>query len=91
MHALKGQVKNGRLTVDEPINLPDGAEVEVLVIGGDDLSDEERLALHRSIEEGFEDFERGDVGDAFEFLARLRSKRGDRDRQAGAAPSRANK
>lgn len=91
MHALKALVKNGRVTIDEPTNLPDGAEVEVLLIGADDLSDEDRLALDRSIEEGFEDFERGDVEDAFEFLARLRLQREDRDRQAGAAPSRANK
>jgi hypothetical protein len=90
MH-VKAQVKNGRVTVDEPTNLPDGAEVEVLVIAGDDLDDEERLALHRSIEEGFEDFERGDVEDAFEFLARLKSQREDRDRHASPTPSRANK
>jgi hypothetical protein len=32
MQALKVQVKNGRLVVDEPTDLPDGAEVEVVVI-----------------------------------------------------------
>lgn len=35
----------------------------------DDLDDDERAALHRSIEEGIEDFERGDTEDAFEFFA----------------------
>jgi hypothetical protein len=32
MQALKTQVKNGRVIVDEPTNLPEGAEVEVVVI-----------------------------------------------------------
>jgi len=97
MHSLKAQVRNGRLIVDEPTDLPEGKIIElvpldeVLARGGDYLDDEERAALHRSIEEGFEDLEKGDVEDAFEFLARLKSEREDRNRQASPAPSRANK
>jgi hypothetical protein len=32
MHTRKAQVKNRRLVLDEPTDLPDVAEVEVLVI-----------------------------------------------------------
>ena len=45
MHARKIQVKNGRLVLDEATNLPDGAEVEILVID-DELTIEERADLH---------------------------------------------
>lgn len=94
---LRARVRNGRLVVDEPTDRPEGEEVElvpldeVLARGGDYLDDEERAALHRSIEEGIEDFERGDTEDAFEFLARLRARREDRNRQASPPSSRTSK
>ena len=49
MHARKVQVKDGRLVLDEPTDLPDGAEVEVLVID-DELTAEERAELHASLD-----------------------------------------
>lgn len=97
MQTVKAQVRNGRLVVDEPTDLPEGEVVELVPLdellarGGDYLDDKERAALHRSIEEGFEDFEKGDVEDAFDFLARLKSRREDRDRQASSAPGRTGK
>src|SRR5450432_2856896 len=97
MQPLKAHVHNGRLLLDEPTDLPEGEEVElvpldeVLARGGDYLDDEERAALHRSIEEGIEDFERGDTEDALEFLARLKARREDRDRQASEPSGRAGK
>src|SRR5690348_18340297 len=45
MQALKVRVKNGRLVMDEPTDLPDGAEVEVVVID-DKLTPEERAESH---------------------------------------------
>lgn len=54
---------------------------ELLASGGDYLDNEERVALHRLIEDGIEDFEKGDTADAFEFLARLKARREDRDRR----------
>jgi len=97
MQPLKAVVKNGRIVVDEPTDLPEGEVIElvplddVLARGGDYLDDEERAALHRSIEEGIEDFERGDTEDAFAFLARLRTPREHRDRQASEPSSRTSK
>ena len=97
MLAVKAHVEKGRLKLDEPTSLPEGEIVElvpideVLARGGDTLDDEERAALHQSIEEGFEDFEKGNTEDAFEFLARLKSERGHQDRQESAAASRTRK
>jgi hypothetical protein len=93
---LRARVRQGRIVLDEPTDLPDGdVELvpvdEVLARGGDYLDAEYRAALHRSIEEGVEDFERGDVEDAFEFLERLKARREDPDRQTSRPPSRASK
>jgi hypothetical protein len=97
MQPLKAHVRNGRLVLDEPTDRPEGDVIElvplddVLVGGGDYLDDEERAALHRSIEQGIEDFKNGDTEDAFEFLARLKARREDRDRQTSDSSGRAGK
>jgi predicted DNA-binding antitoxin AbrB/MazE fold protein len=49
MLPLKAQVTNGRLKLDEPTDLPEGAEVEVVIID-DGLSLEERAELHASLD-----------------------------------------
>jgi hypothetical protein len=97
MQSMKARVRNGRLVLDEPTDRPEGEEVELVPLdevlgrGGDYLDDEERAALHRSIEEGVEDFEKGDTEDAFEFLTRLKARRENRDRQASASSGRTSK
>jgi hypothetical protein len=58
MRTRKIQVKNGRLLLNEPTDLPDGAEVEVLVIE-DDLTAEERAELHASLDRALDDSEAG--------------------------------
>ena len=63
MQALKVQIKNGRIVVDEPTNLPDGAEVEVVVID-DKLTTEERAELHASLDRALDDSEAGRSIDA---------------------------
>jgi hypothetical protein len=77
MHARKIQVRNGRLVLDEPTDLPDGAEVEVLVID-DELTAEERTELHASLERALDDAEAGRGMDAWEYLERYRALREDR-------------
>ncbi len=71
--ALKARVRNGRLVLDEPTNLPEGAEVQLVLAEGDDLDDEERAELSLSIEEGLTDMKAGRTVDAKEAIARLRS------------------
>jgi hypothetical protein len=74
MLALKGHVKDGRIVVDEPTDLPDGAEVEVVVID-DDLSTEERAELHASLDRALDDSEAGRGMDAWEYLKQYRARR----------------
>jgi len=81
MHALKAQVKNGRLVLDEPTDLPEGEVVElipvdeVLASGGDYLDDEERERLHDSLRESIEQMKAGQLIDADVALAELRAHR----------------
>jgi hypothetical protein len=73
MVPLKAVVKNGRIIVDAPTDLPDGTELEL--VAADDLDEPERAALVAAVEQGFEDFERGDHVDGFELLAELKARR----------------
>jgi hypothetical protein len=77
MHAHKVHVKNGRLILDEPTNLPDGAEVEVLVID-EELTVEERAELHASLDRALEDSDADRGMDAWAYLERYRAGREDR-------------
>jgi hypothetical protein len=74
MHALKARVENGRLKLDEPTDLPDGAELEVVVID-DELSPEERAELHASLDRALDDSEAGRGMDAWEYLKQYRARR----------------
>lgn len=76
MQAHKITVKNGRLVMNEPTDLPDGAEVEVLVIE-DELTAEERAELHASLDRALDDSEADRGIDAWEFLELYRARRED--------------
>jgi hypothetical protein len=81
MQAVKAIVKNGRLVVNEPTDLPEGKVVElvplddVLVGGGDYLDSEDRAARHQELEASIIETERGNLVDADEVLAELRAMR----------------
>jgi hypothetical protein len=75
MQPLKAIVKNGRIVVDEPTDLPEGEVVYLQPVEADDMSDEERHALHESIRESIDQMNRGQLIDADEALARLRAHR----------------
>ena len=81
MRALKAQVRGGRLVLDEPTDLPEGEEVElvpldeVLVSGGDYLGDEERKRLHESLRESIRQMKAGQTVNAAAALAELRAHR----------------
>jgi hypothetical protein len=76
MSALKAQVRNGRLVLDVPTNLPEGTEVELQVVSDvwAGMDADERAELEASIEEGARDIERGDHMEARAFMAQLRAK-----------------
>ena len=75
MFSLKARVRHGRILVDEPTELPEGAVVDLVGVAGDtldgrdDLDDEERAALHAALDEGIAQDEAGDTVDADEVLA----------------------
>ena len=74
MQAFKAHVRNGRIVVDEPTDLPDGTELYLLPIeDGDELDDQERAALHAAIEEAEKELDGGQVVSEEELWARLRA------------------
>lgn len=81
MQAVKAIVRNGRLVVNEPTDLPEGEVVElvpldeVLASGGDYLDDAERAALHRELEASVAEADAGKLIDADQVLAELRAMR----------------
>lgn len=50
MMPMRARVRNGRLTLDEPTDLPEGTEVELAAIDADDLDDEDRARLHEALD-----------------------------------------
>jgi hypothetical protein len=74
MTAVKALVKNGRLILDEPTDLPEGTVVPLEIAHDwDDLDDEERAALHASIEEAERELDAGQALNEKELWARLRA------------------
>ena len=76
VHALRAHVENGRIVADEPLDLPDGTLLRVVPVQklNEEMSAEERAELEQAVEEGYEDFERGDYEDANALAARLLAK-----------------
>jgi hypothetical protein len=81
MQPLRAHVRNGRLVLDEPTDLPEGEVVELvklddaLVHDGDDLDEEERAALHAELRASIAEAKTGKLIDADEVLAELRATR----------------
>jgi len=59
MNALKARVQNGRLVLDEPTDLPDGIEVQLLFADSADVDDEERKELYAALLEGSDELDAG--------------------------------
>ena len=74
---LKAHVRDGRLVVDELTELPEGTEVDLLLLDpGDALDVEDQEALHQALAASEEDVDAGRLFDAEEVLraAPLRPK-----------------
>ena len=71
MQALKARVVNGRYVIDEPALLPEGAEVELVVVAGDELTEKDRTALYASLDRALDDEDAGRFVDSNEFLAEV--------------------
>ena len=76
MNRLRARVENGRLVLDEPTTLPDGTVLDlVLDDEGDDLTDEQREALHEALARSHESLKKGDVRPASAIIKELRARR----------------
>lgn len=70
---LKARVHRGRLTLDEPVDLPDGTEVDlVLADNGDSLDEEDRARLHAALDRSAAQFQAGQGVPADEALRQIR-------------------
>ena len=66
------------MVLDEPIDLPDGTEVELMPVDdADDLDPADRARLHAAIERSAEEFRQGRAIPAADVLAELRAGRAD--------------
>ena len=71
MRALKAHVRGGRLVLDEPTDLPEGAEVELTVIEDDDFEPEERTRLEAALERSMAQARAGQLVDGDAVIGKL--------------------
>jgi hypothetical protein len=76
MSGFRARVQNGRLVLDVPTTLPEGTVIDLVADdAGDDLTDEERRALHEALEQSWQAAEAGHLQPVEDVLARLRQRR----------------
>jgi hypothetical protein len=78
MEIIQARVKNGRLVLDEPTDLPEGEVVNLQIVANDmddGMSDEERAALDRSIDRGIAQIRAGEGIPAEVILDEIRARR----------------
>lgn len=76
MGVLKAQVRNGRLVMDVPTKLPEGTVLELAAADpGDNLSKEERAALHKALGRSWRQWKAGKTHPASDLLKKMRQSR----------------
>lgn len=76
MGPLRARVKKGRLVLDEPTTLPEGTVIDLVIDDdGDDLTDDERRALHDALSASSRSAEAGHLRPATRILDELRRRR----------------
>ena len=74
MNALKAHVENGRVVLDDRVDLPEGMVLEVdglRVVNEDGIPPEERAKILQAIDAGLNAARRGEHVDAEEFINEL--------------------
>lgn len=75
MSDLKARVKNGRLVLDEPTELPEGTEVDLVPADWwDDLTEDDRRRLEEALARSEQDVRTGRMIPSETVLRRLRSR-----------------
>jgi len=73
---LRARVQNGRIVLDEPTTLRDGTVIDLVADDeGDDLTDDERGALHAALSASWDSAEAGHLRPASAILDDLRRRR----------------
>jgi hypothetical protein len=76
MGPIRARVKNGRLIIDERTDLPEGTVLDLILDDeGDNLTPEERTALHGELRRAARESKKGKTKPAAKVLAELRSRR----------------
>ena len=76
MGPLRARVQKGRLVLDEPTALPEGMVVDLVADDeDDDLTDQERRALHEALSDSWKSAEEGHLRPASAILDELRRRR----------------
>lgn len=71
---IRARVHKGRLVLDEPTELPDGTEIELLPLDpGDWLDEADRTALHEALRQSQADVAASRLVDVEEILRELRA------------------
>ena len=70
---IRARVRDGRLIVDEPTDLPEGTELDLVIDddAGDGLDETERAALHAAIARAWASFQAGEGRPAADVLRDL--------------------
>ncbi len=71
MRALKAYVKGGRLVLDEPTDLPEGCEVDLVAIDDDNFGPEERARLDAALDLSIAQARAGQFVDANDVIGKL--------------------
>lgn len=74
MNPVRARVRDGRLTLDEPTDLPEGTEIELIAAAGDELTDDDRAALNRALELSMQQAKVGNVRPASEIIDEIRRR-----------------
>lgn len=80
MQAMKARVRNGRLVLDEPTDLPEGEVVYVQLVNGviadgdDDPEGADMSALHDELDAALAEADSGETEDFATVLAELRQR-----------------
>ena len=73
---VRATVRNGRLVVDQPTELPDGTVLDLVVDDeGDQLDDQEREALNAAISRSLSESDDGRTAPVDVILDKLRARR----------------
>jgi hypothetical protein len=76
MSPLRARVQNGRIVLDEPTTLCEGTVIDLVADDeGDDLTEDERRALHQALSGSCESAEAGRLQPVSAILDELRRRR----------------